>query len=81
MNFYIRLYNIFIDCLNIGECFFKLLQTRLFVIDKEGVIRLKVTARRVEFTNILFFYADGDWLVVNKISFIIEGGKTVVLIR
>ncbi|OCK97183.1 uncharacterized protein K441DRAFT_548452, partial [Cenococcum geophilum 1.58] len=54
---------------------------RPFVVDKEGVISLKVTARRVKFTNILFSYADGNRPAVNKISFIVKGGKIVTLIK
>ena len=38
-----------------------------------------MTAGRVEFNNVLFFYTDEP--VVKKISFIVEGGKTVALIR
>jgi len=81
MNFYIRLYDILIDCLNVGKCFSKLLQTRPSIVDKEGAIRLKVTARRVKFTNILFSYADSNRPAVNKINFIVKGGKTIALIK
>ncbi|XTI95794.1 hypothetical protein V2W45_1256585, partial [Cenococcum geophilum] len=52
-----------------------------FIVNKEGVISLKVTTRRVKFTNILFSYADSNRPAVNKISFTVKGGKTVALIR
>ena len=80
VNFNIRLYNILMDCLSLGERFSKLLQARLSIVDKEGAISLKVTAGRVKFTNILFSYADSNRPAVNKISFTVEGGKTVALI-
>ncbi|OCK97159.1 uncharacterized protein K441DRAFT_548023, partial [Cenococcum geophilum 1.58] len=51
------------------------------VVNKEGAISLKVTAGRIKFTNILFSYADSDRPVVNKISFIVKGGKIITLIR
>ncbi|XTI85591.1 hypothetical protein V2W45_1232999, partial [Cenococcum geophilum] len=51
------------------------------IIDKKGVISLKVTARRIKFTNILFSYADSDRPAVNKISFTVKGGKIVTLIK
>ncbi|OCK94855.1 uncharacterized protein K441DRAFT_558431, partial [Cenococcum geophilum 1.58] len=40
---------------------------------------LKVTTSRVKFNNILFSYAD-DELAVKKISFIVKGKKTIILI-
>ena len=67
-------------CLSIGEHFFKLLWTKPSIINKEGVTHLKVTAGRVKFNNILFSYAN-DELMVKKISFIVKGGKTVMLIK
>jgi len=68
-----------IGCLSAGERFSKLLRTKLSIINKEGVIYLEVTAGRVKFNNILFSYAN-DELAVKKISFIVEGGKTVALV-
>ncbi|XTI91268.1 hypothetical protein V2W45_1242000, partial [Cenococcum geophilum] len=53
---------------------------KLSIINKEGVIYLKVTASRVKFNNILFSYANNK-LIVKKISFIVKGGKTITLIR
>ena len=67
-------------CLSVGERFSKLLRTKLSIVNKEGVIYLKVTAGRVKFNNVLFSYAD-DEPVVKKISFIVKGGKTITLIR
>jgi ABC-type transport system involved in Fe-S cluster assembly fused permease/ATPase subunit len=67
-------------CLSIGERFSKLLRTKLSIVDKEGVTHLEVTAGRVKFNNILFSYANNK-LTVKKISFTVEGGKTIALIR
>ncbi|OCK88853.1 uncharacterized protein K441DRAFT_586618, partial [Cenococcum geophilum 1.58] len=53
---------------------------KLSIVNKEGVIYLKVTAGRVKFNNILFSYADEE-PTVKKISFIVKGGKTITLIR
>ncbi|OCK91108.1 uncharacterized protein K441DRAFT_575886, partial [Cenococcum geophilum 1.58] len=50
------------------------------IINKEGVIYLKVTTSRVKFNNILFFYAN-DKLIVKKISFTVKGRKTITLIK
>ena len=80
VNFNIRSYDILMDCLSSGERFSKLLQARPSVVDKEGATSLKVTAGRVEFTDISFSYADGDRPAMNKISFTVEGGKTVALV-
>ncbi|OCK99655.1 uncharacterized protein K441DRAFT_537570, partial [Cenococcum geophilum 1.58] len=52
---------------------------KLSIVNKEGVIYLKVTASRVKFNNILFSYANKP--VVKKISFIVKGGKTITLLR
>jgi ABC-type multidrug transport system fused ATPase/permease subunit len=68
-----------IGCLSTGERFSKLLQTKLSIVNKEGVIHLKVTAGRVKFNNVLFSYANE--LVVKKISFTVKGGKTITLVR
>ena len=67
-------------CLNAGERFSKLLQTKPSIIDKEKAIYLKVTASHIKFNNVSFSYADSK-LAVKKISFIVKGGKTVALIR
>ncbi|OCK96767.1 P-loop containing nucleoside triphosphate hydrolase protein, partial [Cenococcum geophilum 1.58] len=48
------------------------------IVNKEGVMYLKVTAGRVKFNNVSFSYADEP--VVKKISFIVKGGKTITLI-
>jgi ABC-type multidrug transport system fused ATPase/permease subunit len=66
-------------CLSVGKHFFKLFQTKPSIIDKEGVIHLKVTTGCIKFDNISFSYADNK-LIVKKINFIVKGRKTVVLI-
>jgi len=68
-----------IGCLSAGEHFSNLLQTKLSIINKEGVIYLKVTASRVKFNNVLFSYTNEP--VVKKISFTVKGKKTITLIR
>ena len=67
-------------CLSVGEHFSKLLRTKPSIVNKKGVIHLKVTTGRVKFDNVLFSYAD-DKLMVKKISFTVKGGKTIALIR
>jgi len=69
-----------IGCLSAGERFSKLLQTKPSIVNKKGVIYLKVTTSRVKFNNILFSYANNK-PIVKKISFIVKGGKTIALIR
>ena len=69
-----------IGCLSAKKCFSKLFQTKPFIINKERVTHLEITAGRVKFNNILFFYAD-DKLIIKKISFTVKGGKTITLIR
>ena len=68
-----------IGCLSTGECFSKLLRTKLSIVNKEGATHLKVTAGCVKFNNVSFSYAD-DKPTVKKISFTVEGGKTIALI-
>ena len=72
------MYDMLIGCLSAGERFFKLFWTKPSIVNKEGVIHLKVTAGRVKFNNILFSYTNK--LVVKKISFIVKGRKTITLI-
>ncbi|XTI82066.1 hypothetical protein V2W45_1226915, partial [Cenococcum geophilum] len=54
--------------------------TKVSIVNKEGIIHLKVTAGRVKFNNVLFSYANNE-LTVKKISFIVKGGKIITLIR
>jgi len=80
IGYLVRTYNMLMGCLSAGERFSKLLQTKPSIVDKKGATHLEVTAGRVEFDNVSFSYAD-DEPTVKKISFTVEGGKTVALIR
>jgi ABC-type multidrug transport system fused ATPase/permease subunit len=65
------------QCLSEGERFSKLLRSRPSVVEKEGATCLEAAVGRIEFDNVSFSYPGGGKPAVEKISFTVEGGKTV----